>query len=69
MCPWKIDPKEESKVKKECYTQIKNSTTWYCCRHGSKKNTAAMQVLEDCAAGDDSNFENLQDVLDYMVEI
>ncbi len=24
-----------------------------------------MQVLEDCAAGDNSNFDNSQDVLDY----
>lgn len=29
------------------------------------KNTTAMQVLEDCAAGDDSDFKNSQDVLDY----
>ncbi len=33
------------------------------------KITIAMQELEHCAAGDNFDFYNSQDVLDYIVEI
>ncbi len=35
----------------------------------AKNKTAAMQVLEDAATGDDSDFENSQELLNYMTKM
>ncbi len=35
----------------------------------AKKKTAAMQNLEDAATGDDSDFENSQELLNYMTKM